>query len=110
MKGIRSILVIVLVCVITGCGKGDNNKLIGSWNCNFEGVKSTYVFNKDKTGEEIITVDMKSSTQKYTYSTRKDKLLITFEGDTDVFEYGYRFDGENLVLKDTFDEEFTCKK
>ena len=102
-------IVLFSVAFISGCSN-INSKIIGTWEYKDDGLDTVYVFNKDKTGFQTITTGEDSSTNKFTYETKKDKILITFENDTDVFEYGYRFDNNDLVLKDTFGDEFTCKK
>ena len=99
------------VIILVGCSNSKiDSKVIGTWNYDTDGLNSTYVFNKDATGEQTIKVGENSSKNKFTYETKEGKILITFENDSDVFEYKYRFEGKNLVLKDSFDEELIYKK
>ena len=117
-KNIKNLILVSVLFLgiffLTGCTKKIDSKLIGTWEYaeeESEGVlKSVYVFKKDGTGSQTITVDDASSTNNYTYETKDGKIFITYEGDTDVFELGYRFSDNDLVLKDSFDEEFTCIK
>ena len=112
MKYLKILIVIVLVFILTACSNNKrDSKLIGTWHCDYYGVKSTYVFNTNGTGSQKITVEGKSSKRNYTYKTENDKILITFDDDKEYeFPYGYRFDSNNLVLKDSTDEEFICMK
>ena len=106
-----ALILISTILILTGCKNNNiDSKLIGTWECDYEGLNSKYVFNEDKTGSQTLTVEENSSTNKYTYETKENKILITYENDTDVFELGYRFDNNDLGLKDTFDEEFSCQK
>lgn len=103
------LILMVSIVVLAGCTKRDS-KLIGTWEYSEGALQSIYVFNEDGTGHQFLAVGENSSNQNYTYETKDGKILITFENDTDVFEYGYRFSGDDLVLKDTSGDEFTCKK
>ena len=105
------ILILLLsVFVLTACSNSDS-KLVGTWKCDYSGIKSTYVFNKNGKGSQSITVEENTSDKNYTYKTKDDKLLITFDDDKESeYTYGYHFDNDDLILKDSFGEEFTCKK
>ena len=101
---------VVSIFALTAC-ENKSSKLVGTWLCDYQGIKSTYVFDASGKGSQKLTVEGKSSTRSYTYKTKDNKLLITFDDDKEFeFSYGYRFDNDNLVLKDSSDEEFTCKK
>ena len=103
-RSIKSLLlafvVMFSIILLSGCGNSKiDSKIIGTWEFSGDGFNSVYVFNGDGTGSQMLTVDENSSTNKLTYETKDGKMLITFENDTDVFEYGYRFSVDNLVLK-----------
>ena len=115
MKGAKMMkknmsLALILVLVLTACENRDS-KLVGTWTCDYEGIKSTYVFKEDGKGSQNITVGENSSDKNYTYKTKDGKILITFDDDKELeYPYGYRFDKNDLILKDSLDEEFTCKR
>ncbi len=115
-NNIKSILLILVLGIftLTGCNKIDS-KLFGTWEYRETGTEETlitvYTFNKDGTGSQIITVGENVSDRKYIYKTEKGTILITFDDDKEYqYEYSYRFDGKDLVLKDSFNEEITYNK
>ena len=109
MKKIFLVLLLVGTLFLTACKKIDS-QIIGTWEYNDEGFSNVYVFKKDGTGTQTITVEKNNSIKNFTYETKYGKLLITYENDTDVFELGYRFSKGKLVLKDTSGEEFASIK
>ena len=107
------------VFVLTGCGKTGNtiqkteaadeidSQIIGTWELDEDGYTATYVLNADGTGSYTLTVEEDSDVKELTYKTENNKLLVTFKGDTDVFESEYSFkDNNTLGIKDSFGEEF----
>ena len=108
-------LVLVLmigVFTLVGCGKdtNKNSKLVGTWEYKEEGFGAVYSFKSNGTGSLTLTAYDESDSSNFTYKVKDDKILITFDGDTDVFELKYRVKGNNLIIKDSFDEETQLKK
>ena len=94
---IMSILVvlglILLVVLILGIKKPSKNDLVGTWTT--DGV-TIYKFNKDKTGELIVSL----GSYEFTYKVTEGTLAIDFKEErlTDS-EYTYTFEDNKLILK-----------
>ena len=120
VKSLFLVFVLMIgVFVLTGCGKTGNttqkvetaneidSQIIGTWELDEDGYTATYVLNADGTGSYTLTVEEDSDVKELTYKTENNKLLVTFKGDTDVFESEYSFkDNNTLGIKDSFGEEF----
>lgn len=116
VKGLLVIFVFLAgFLTLTGCGKktgnsGIDSQVIGTWESESEGIKTTYVLNEDGTGTYTIAFGDQADEKKLTYKTENNKLLITFEGDTDVYESEYQLKDGNLIIKDSFDTETEFQK
>ena len=105
------VMVLVMLCAaLSACGKKLDSKVVGTWEYNEGSLGAIYVLNADGTGTYTIKAGTETSKQNITYKTEGGKLLITFEGDTDVFEMPYSFSGADMIVKDTFGTEMTFKK
>lgn len=97
---IGSLLLIISVMVITGCGRA--NSLIGSW----EHSGYVYTFNKNKTG----SYGYGSSKRDFEYEDRGTLVVIKYKGDTVSNEYEYRIDDNKLIIKDSYGQDVTYIK
>ena len=115
-KSIKSLILVLVIMfgifTLFGCGKETkkNSKLVGTWEYKEDGFGAVYSFKADGTGYLTLTAYEQSDTSKFTYETEDNKILITFKGDTDVFELEYRIKDNTLIIKDSFDEETILKK
>lgn len=91
---LSSILLVVGVIALTGCGKNNKNPLVGKWALD----SYVYTFNADKT----CSYDVAGTIMKCTYKTDGDKLSILYDGNTAPFETTYSIDGNKLNVKDSF--------
>ena len=89
-----SIMLLVAVIGLTGCGKSNKDPLVGKWAHG----SYVYTFNSDKT----CSYDAAGTLMKCTYKTDGDKLSILYDGNTAAFETTYSIDGNKLNVKDSF--------
>lgn len=107
-KKLLSVLVIAIMAIaaltLTGCENKKNSapSLIGSWDHS----GYVYKFNEDKTG----SYSAYSTEMKFTYEDKGDKVVISYEGTTSPNEFGYRIEGNKLIIKDSFGEDVVYTK
>lgn len=89
-----SILLLLCVVVLTGCGKEKKKTIVGKWAHG----SYVYTFNSDKT----CSYDAAGTLMKCTYETDGDKLSILYDGNTASFDTTYSIDGNKLNVKDSF--------
>lgn len=123
MKGYIKNLFLVLVLVVffftlTACGKvmKNDSKIIGTWEYEEKDVyNAIYSFNEDGTGYFSFTIVNEDNTKandtnKYTYEVKGNRVLITYEGDTNVFETEYSVKDNVLTIADIFGDEISLKR
>ena len=92
----KIIIVIVLLLIITGCGK---NKLVGKWKADGYSVDYYYIFNDDNT----CAYEMTGAKMECTYKIDGNKVTILYKGNTISNTYEYTIEGDILLIKDSFD-------
>lgn len=108
-KSIYFIIVLTtLLLLLTGCK--DKKNIIGTWERKEEEIIITYVLKKDGTGSYSETVDEKTTTATFTYVDDNNMLLITFDGEEDVYEYPYTLKDKTLIIHETSDDELIYHK
>lgn len=105
------------VLLLTGCGSNKNVDLVGRWNYKDKDIplEEVFAFAKDGTGTQTISVtDQNGETaitnQNFTYEVKKNKILVTYEKDTDVFEFKFKFKDDILLIYDTAGTEMQFVK
>ena len=109
---ISVITVLIMVCalfVLTGCeNKKDENKsngIVGTWE--YKGsISAIYTFNDDGTG----IYDFSGQKMEFTYKTDKDKISITYKGNTAPFDTVYEIKDNELNIKDSFGKDTIYKR
>ena len=89
------ILIIAIILTISSFGKNKNNQnnFIGSWTN--DGI-TVYKFNKDNTGELIVSL----TEYEFTYKIEDKTLYIDFENEKSTdSQYSYSFEKDKLILK-----------
>jgi len=110
-----SLVFVIFTVLLSGCEKKElDEKIFGTWEYSEDGYSTEFIFKEDGTGSETIKIldseESKDSISSFTYKTKSGIIYITFENDSVEFEYKYRFNDKDLVLKDSFNEEITYKK
>ena len=109
-KIIPWLLVVLLVCISTGCkNKKDINPIVGTWELYRDEViekEIYYVFNEDKTGSYTLY----GNTKELTYEIRDNKISIKYSSDTKDNELEYSISGNILTIKDNFGEDVLYKR
>lgn len=117
MKKSRVILAVLLIFSmifsLTGCGKGKNNSLAGTWEYSDteNGIGAEYVLKDDGTGTYTMKVGETEVTYELKYETKDGHLLVRYVNneifsEEDVFDSEFRFkDSKTLIIKDTSGEE-----
>jgi hypothetical protein len=86
-----AVLIIGLLLVFAGCGGGSS--LVGTWTNAAEG--ETMVFQDNGT---MTLTSGSSGSVEMTYETKDGNLLLGIEGVTDKVTVGYSLDGDKLSL------------
>ena len=100
---LTTLLVLVAgLFILTGCEKKSSKPIVGSWKYGTTD-SFVYTFNEDGTGSY--------AGKSFKYEDKGDKLSIIYDGDTAGADYGYRIEGNKLIIKDSFDNdvEYTRK-
>ena len=102
IKTLLSVLVVLMLAVtLSGCGSKVDSKLVGTWEFQDQDkypIEAVFVFGEDGKGTQLLG----ESVTLFSYETKDSVLYITYEGDTDVFESPYSFEGDTLVIVDSF--------
>ena len=98
MKKIFGALVTVcFLFIVVGCGK--SNKLVGKWEgATEDGLKTTFVFNKDNTVSYENEYGFDSIGK---YEIKDNKVTISLESWSDDKVYEFKVDGKTLDLVST---------
>lgn len=97
-KIIGFIGIFIFVIIISGCGK-KTNKLVGTWNgTTTDGLKTTFIFTKDKKVEYSNEYDISS---KGTYEIKGDEVIIKLEFWEKEKVYKYEIKDSKLDLRAT---------
>ena len=75
---------------------GNKKSIIGKWKSTDTNNEYYYIFNKDKTCSYEMTV----ARLDCTYEIEESKLIIKFKGNDKPKSYEYRFENQNLIIKD----------
>lgn len=93
---------LILVMSMVACG---SKGLEGKWVDSSTGVDNIFEFKSDGTGsmsvEGFLSMD-------FTYTSTDDKITVTIMGES--VEYGYRLDGDTLVMIVNGEEETFKRK
>ncbi|MBR3660773.1 MAG: hypothetical protein IKN63_02600 [Bacilli bacterium] len=93
MKKYISVIVISLLMVLTtGCKKN----IIGKWKAIDTKNEYYYIFNVDKT----CSYEMNVARLDCTYEIDDNKITILYKGNDKTNSFQYRFEGNNLIIKD----------
>ena len=114
-KVLLALVFVISIFSLTGCNKKSvDSKLFGTWQyeetIDEKVIISSITFKKDGTGSEINDIGNNETNQDFTYEVKNNKIIITYDEGEDEIEYKYKFDGEKLILRNTFDDEFVCEK
>ena len=107
-KIICSLLLIVFISLIIGCGKSKAN-IIGTWYYTTSDIVRSdiyYKFNKDKTGSYYFYGEEK----KFTYEYDFEKITIKYEKANNKNEYEYKVKDNILTIKDSKGTNVTYKR
>ena len=106
------VFAVCLLLTVAGCGQGERNPILGSWEAETQisilGVSGNqtvdavyrFVFNEDGTGESHIVTDVNlpDPAGTFTYTLEEDQLVLTYEGGmTQTFTVTF---GENTMTLD----------
>ena len=84
---------IALIIMLAGIKKLPKSQIVGTWTT--DGV-TIYKFNKDNTGELIVSL----KNYPFTYKIKNDILEIDFENERSTdSKYTYSFEENKLILK-----------
>lgn len=101
-RAVSLVAALILVMSLVACGE---KGLKGTWVDSSTGVDNVFEFNDDGKGKMSVTGMLEL---EFTYKYTDDKITVTIMG-ADV-EYGYRLDGDTLVLITEEGEEETFKR
>ncbi len=115
---LAALLVLAMLLSVTGCGKPDNNTLVGIWEyADAEnGIGAVYDLKDDGTGVYTINVGGQEVVYELKYEIEGDHLLVRYVNneifsEDDVFDSEFRFEGsDTLIIKDTTGEELAFVK
>ncbi len=102
-KILLSILIVVTIITITGCGKKEennsstkdsSNSIIGTWEYKAKAYNYIWVFNNDKT----CSYDAAGAFSNCTYEIDGDHLYVTYSGEDKPWDYTYILDGDKLKI------------
>lgn len=120
MKKIKTILsallVFVMLTAVTGCGKKEENSLVGVWEYSENGMTFTYDLKADGTGTYTMNTTGEDVVYELKYETKDSHLLVTYVNndvfsEEDVFDNEYSFkDANTLIIKDSFGTEMEFVK
>lgn len=95
-KIIINIVVLFICLILFGCGKKENNSIVGKWVYNDGNYY--YVFNDDNT----CTYNVYGNEMKGTYKIDGDKISILYDGNKDPFETTFKIEDNKLNVIDSF--------
>ena len=100
-KHFLKVFLLLSLLLVTGCGKS----IVGKWKSADKNNEYYYIFNKDKTCAYEMTV----ARLDCTYEANDGELKILFNGNEKAKTYEYRFEKDNLIIKDSNgkDNKFT---
>ena len=122
MKKINSILMVLLVFVmvfsIIGCGKQNNNSIVGIWEYSDQenGIVAIYDLKDGGIGTYTMEVGEQEVVYELKYEVKDNHLLVTYVNnetftEDDVFDNEINFkDSNTLIIKDSSGEEMTFVK
>ncbi len=91
-KYFLGVFLLLSILLITGCKKN----IVGRWRAVTTNNEYYYLFNKDKT----CSYEMLAARLDCTYEANDGKLTIQFKGNEKPNNYEYRFEEDNLIIKD----------
>ena len=110
---LAALLVFSMIFSLTGCGKGNDTSLAGTWEYSEpeNGIGAVYVLKDNGTGTYTIKVGETEVTYELKYEAKDGHLLVRYVNneifsEEDVFDSEFRFkDSKTLIIKDTSGEE-----
>ncbi|MBQ6059048.1 MAG: hypothetical protein IJL39_03190 [Clostridia bacterium] len=111
-------MVFALLLSVTGCGKKDENSLVGIWEYTDaeNGLGAIYDLKDDGTGTYTMKVGEQEVTYELKYEVEDGHLLVRFVNnelfsEDDVFDSEFSFkDSSTLIIKDSLGEEMSFVK
>ena len=115
---LAGLLAFVIVFAVAGCGRTDENSLVGTWEYTDteNSISAVYVLKDDGTGTYTMKVGEEDVPYELKYEVKDGHLLVTYVNnetfsEDDVFDNEFSFkDSNTLVIKDSFGEEMTFVK
>jgi uncharacterized lipoprotein YehR (DUF1307 family) len=108
-----ALLVFAMLLSLAGCGKKEENSLVGTWEYSDteSGIGAVYVLKDDGTGTYTMKVGETEVTYELKYEVKDGHLLVRYVNneiftEDDVFDNEFSFrDAKTLIVKDTLGEE-----
>ena len=110
---LAALLVFAMLLSLAGCGKKEENSLVGTWEYSDteSGIGAVYVLKDDGTGTYTMKVGETEVTYELKYEVKDGHLLVRYVNneiftEDDVFDNEFSFrDAKTLIVKDTLSEE-----
>ena len=113
-----ALLVFAMLLSLAGCGKKEENSLVGTWEYSDtgSGIGAVYVLKDDGTGTYTMKVGDTEVTYELKYEVKDHHLLVTYVNneiftEDDVFDSEFSFkDANTLIIKDSSGMEMVFVK